>query len=94
MLIDEYSFPIKYTLYQIQNKTAGTILATDMRNFFDTLFFGCIKSTVGKNYTQFVFVTGVSRMGLQALESGGNIFKDLTYNKAFATAFGFTEQEV
>lgn len=77
----------------MENRTAGTILATNVKNFFDA-FFDCIKAAVGEDAIRFVFVTGISRMGLHTLEGPNELFYDLTYEQAFATAFGFTEEEI
>ncbi|KAL6952007.1 hypothetical protein U1Q18_043702 [Sarracenia purpurea var. burkii] len=87
ILVDEYDHPLQYALLQLKNKK----LAQDVKGFLHSIF------TVIKNRdcVDLAFLTGVTQLGPSRMESSGfNAFTDLTFDKDFAGAFGFSESEI
>lgn len=84
ILIDEYDKPILDRLSQKE-------LVVRYQDFFKS-FFGVTKG-LGE-YLRFIFVTGVSKFTQVSLFSGMNHLKDLSFNPAYASMLGITENEI
>lgn len=73
--VDEYDHPFQYAFLELKNKKVAKAVRTQLNNIFTT-----IKNNF--KYLGLAFVTGVSKLGLVALESTGmNAFVDLTFDK-------------
>ncbi len=84
IIVDEYDTPILHTY---KNKE----LADKIR---DTLsaFYSVIKSRNEK--IRFFFITGITKFSNMSIFSQMNNLTDLTFDKDYATAFGYTEEEL
>ncbi|MDR1040418.1 MAG: AAA family ATPase [Deltaproteobacteria bacterium] len=83
VLIDEYDTPV---VRHISNQK----LASDNREvLYD--FYTSIKKNL--NFIRFIFVTGVTRFTMTALDSGPNNFVDISLNPDYAGICGFTISE-
>ena len=83
ILIDEYDNPLTGTLQcrdgaEIREVTRG--------------LYGKLKPYADK--IRFLFITGITRFSNQSIFSKLNILRDLTMDKEYATAFGYTQQEL
>jgi hypothetical protein len=90
LLIDEY------------DHFANSILGTSLERFqriigrggFVRSFYETIKTATMEGIVDRFFITGVTSITLDSLTSGFNIGNNITHNKAFNQAIGFTRQEV
>ena len=84
VLVDEYDAPLVHLLGK---QTDSEPILDSLRNFYVRL-----KSLEADLH--FVFVTGIARVAHGRLFSGLNNLRDISWNPAYATLCGFTEQEV
>ena len=84
VLVDEYDAPLVHLLGK---KTNSEPILDILRNFYAKL-----KSL--ENQLHFVFVTGITRFARVSLFSVFNNLRDISWEPAYATLCGFTEQEV
>jgi len=90
LIIDEY------------DHFANAILGEDLDLFKDIVgkggfvrsFYESIKTATLEGVIDRLFITGVTSITLDSLTSGFNIAKNISYNKAFSQAIGFTKGEV
>ena len=84
VLIDEYDKPLLDNINNIAER----------KNIKETLkgFYSIIKAN--EEFLRFVFITGVSKFSRVSVFSDLNNLDDLTMNSKFASALGFTQQEV
>jgi phage shock protein PspC (stress-responsive transcriptional regulator) len=87
ILIDEYDASVNTALYRDQNRKLAGVIAGVLNGLF-------VDIKTNTNYLRFVWVTGVTRLGLPALQSPGNGFVDVTLTKELAAAAGFTKDEI
>ena len=87
VLIDEYDHPFQRAFIELNN----TELAGKVKQTLNGIMTE-IKNSV--RYLGLALVTGVSKLAVNALESGPNNFVDLTNEIDLAGAFGFDETEI
>ncbi len=84
VLVDEYDAPLVHLL----GKDAGSESILDvLRNFY-------VKLKSLESDLNFVFVAGITRFARVSLFSAFNNLRDISWEPAYATLCGFTEQEV
>lgn len=83
-LIDEYDYPL---LSHLLNQEHRSAIQEIMRSFYTT-----IKGL--DEYTQFVFLTGVSKFSQTSVFSGLNNLRDITYRSEYVDLLGYTQQEL
>ena len=83
ILIDEYDNPLTSTLDAREGKEIREIV----RDFYARL-----KPSAAR--IRFLFITGITRFSNQSIFSKLNNLRDLTMDKEYATAFGYTQQEL
>ena len=84
IIVDEYDYPIIHTYKNLE-------LADKIRDTLSS-FYTVIKNTGEK--VRFFFITGITKFSNMSIFSQMNNLTDLTFNKDFATAFGYTEEEL
>ena len=84
VLVDEYDAPLTHLLGK--QADPEPILSV-LRNFYTRL-----KNL--ESHLHFVFVTGIIRVAHDSIFSGLNNLRDISWEPAYATLCGFTEQEV
>jgi hypothetical protein len=86
LLIDEYDKPI---IEYMENQTMSKAYENQgiIKNFY-----GCLKDT--GDCVHLTFITGISKFVRVSLFSELNHLEDLTLDRRFATAFGYTQTEV
>lgn len=84
ILVDEYDSPIINNLRNLDIAQGNREI---LKSFFTT-----IKSL--DKYTQFTFVTGVSKFSQVSLFSGPNNLLDITMDPRYAAMMGYTEEEI
>ncbi len=84
IIIDEYDTPIIHTYKNIE-------LADKIRDTLST-FYSVIKNTDEK--VRFFFLTGVTKFSNMSIFSQMNNLTDLTFDPGYASAFGYTEEEL
>ena len=84
IIADEYDTPILHTY---RNKE----LADKIRNTLSA-FYSAIKSRSEK--VRFFFLTGITKFSNMSIFSQMNNLTDLTFDKDYASAFGYTEEEL
>lgn len=84
IIVDEYDTPIIHTYKNIE-------LADRIRETLST-FYSVIKNTDDK--IRFFFIAGITKFSNMSIFSQMNNLTDLTFDKRFATAFGYTEKEL
>ncbi|KAL6952448.1 hypothetical protein U1Q18_051951 [Sarracenia purpurea var. burkii] len=87
VLVDEYDALANAAMYQIKDETFTEAVMEWYNQFFWDL-----KSATES--IKLVWVTGVNKLAIDALDSGANSFVDLSYSDEFATAVGFTRSEL
>ena len=85
IIIDEFDAPVTDALGE-ENGMPGYI-----RKAFST-FYANIKKSSGK--IRFLFITGVTKLSNMSIFSKMNNLLDISMDKAFADAFGYTEPEL
>ena len=83
VLIDEYDNPLTSSL----NNPEGSLIRAKTRDMY-----GQLKPCADK--IRFLFITGITRFSNQSIFSKLNNLRDLTMDKGYATAFGYTQQEL
>ncbi len=83
ILIDEYDNPLTSTLDAREGKEIREIV----RDFYARL-----KPSAAR--IRFLFITGITRFSNQSIFSKLNNLRDLMMDKEYATAFGYTQQEL
>ena len=83
VLIDEYDNPLTSTL----DAGEGNEIRAIVRDFYARL-----KPSAAR--IRFLFITGITRFSNQSIFSKLNNLRDLTMDKVYATAFGYTQQEL
>ncbi|MEN3014880.1 MAG: AAA family ATPase [bacterium] len=84
ILVDEYDSPIIENLHNLPEAIA-------IRNLLDGLY----KSIrILDEYTNFVFLTGISKISRSSLFQALNQLRDISLSKEYSTICGFTEQEI
>ena len=83
VLIDEYDNPLTSSL----NNPEGSMIRAKTRDMY-----GQLKPCADK--IRFLFITGITRFSNQSIFSKLNNLRDLTMDKGYATAFGYTQQEL
>jgi hypothetical protein len=83
VLIDEYDAPV---IDHIDDQKLAAANAYVLRKFY-----GALKNNV--EYLRFVFVTGITRFALTAMDSGPNNLEDLSLEPEYAGVCGFTISE-
>ncbi|MCI5158799.1 MAG: hypothetical protein D3906_10250 [Candidatus Electrothrix sp. AUS1_2] len=63
-------------------------------NFIILPFYEMIKAATGRGIVDRLFITGVTSITLDSLTSGFNIGNNITHNRNFNQAIGFTREEV
>lgn len=86
-MIDEYDTPFQQAM--LSEKTYA--FAEEVRTFVAELF-NELKDN--GEHLRLVLIMGVSKLGLPTLESDPKNYIDLTYDEKFASAFGFTSEEI
>ncbi len=86
LLIDEYDKPILQTIEENDLETAEIYQKT-MKEFY-----GVLKGN--ENLFHCVFITGVTKLARVSIFSDLNHISDLTFEPKFATAFGYTQEEL
>ena len=84
IIIDEYDYPIIHSYKEL--KTAEKIRETL------SSFYTVIKNNDDK--IRFFFITGITKFSNLSIFSQMNNLKDLTFDEDFASAFGYTEEEL
>ena len=84
VLVDEYDAPLVHLLGK---KADPEPILDTLRNFY-------VKLKSLENQLHFVFVTGITRFARVSLFSALNNLWDISWEPAYATLCGFTEQEV
>ena len=84
IIVDEYDYTIIHTYKNLE-------LADKIRDTLSS-FYTVIKNTGEK--VRFFFITGITKFSNMSIFSQMNNLTDLTFNKDFATAFGYTEEEL
>lgn len=90
-----------YILIDEYDHFANTILGDDLQLFqkivgrggFVRSFYETIKTATQTGVVDRLFITGVTSITLDSLTSGFNIVDNLTHNRKFNEAIGFTSQE-
>jgi hypothetical protein len=80
VLIDEYDAPISRHIEDLPLAKANSEV---LHGFYSTL------KTINK-YLHFVFVTGITRFALTAMDSGPNQLKDISLDRRFSGICGFS----
>jgi hypothetical protein len=83
VLIDEYDAPVARHIDEPELAAAN---AGVLHDFYVTL-------KMNTEYLRFVFVTGITRFALTAMDSGPNNFQDLSLDPEYAGVCGFTISE-
>jgi hypothetical protein len=86
LFVDEYDKPL---LSALAEDESGALAEQVLK--FMTYFYALLKP---RHFIPFVFVTGSSRVAMEALRSGGDDIVDLSHEKAAATALGYTWEDV
>jgi hypothetical protein len=86
LFVDEYDKPL---LSALAEDESGALAEQVLK--FMTYFYALLKP---RHFIPFVFVTGSSRLAMEALRSGGDDIVDLSHEKAAATALGYTWDDV
>jgi hypothetical protein len=84
ILIDEYDAPITFNIGDLD-------LAKAIRKVLHG-FYASLKNLDSR--LRFVFVTGISRFALTAMDSGANNLKDISLNPDYSGICGFTQKEL
>ena len=84
IIVDEYDSPIIHTYKNLE-------LADKIRDTLST-FYTVIKNMGEK--VRFFFITGITKFSNMSIFSQMNNLTDLTFDPDFATAFGYTEEEL
>ncbi len=84
IIVDEYDTPILHTYRNID-------VADRIRDCLSS-FYSVIKNTSEK--VRFFFLTGITKFSNMSIFSQMNNLKDLTFHKDYASAFGYTEDEL
>ena len=84
IIVDEYDTPILHTYRNLD-------VADRIRDCLSS-FYSVIKNTSEK--VRFFFLTGITRFSNMSIFSQMNNLKDLTFHKDYASAFGYTEDEL
>ena len=84
IIVDEYDTPIIHTYKNIE-------LAGRIRDTLST-FYSVIKNRDDK--VRFFFITGITKFSNLSIFSQMNNLTDLTFDPKFASAFGYTEEEL
>ncbi len=84
IIIDEHDAPISRTFKDVE-------LSERIRETL-SFFYNVIKNTDEK--IRFFFMTGVTKYTCMTIFSGFNNVTDITFNKKYASAFGYTEEEL
>ena len=84
IIVDEYDTPIIHTYTNIE-------LADRIRETLSA-FYTVIKNNDDK--VRFFFITGITKFSNMSIFSQMNNLNDLTFDKDYATAFGYTENEI
>ncbi len=84
IIIDEYDTPIIHTYKNIK-------LADKIRDCLSS-FYSVIKNTNEK--VRFFFLTGITKFSNMSIFSQMNNLNDITFNKYYASTFGYTEEEL
>jgi hypothetical protein len=81
VLVDEYDFPVTR---HILNKSLPSENCEVLQDFYTAL-----KKNI--EYMHFVFVTGINRFAMTALDSGPNSFKDISLKYKYSEICGYTK---
>ncbi|MDR1312553.1 MAG: ATP-binding protein [Deltaproteobacteria bacterium] len=84
ILVDEYDAPVTKNM-------SDRNLALACRDVLHD-FYMSIKTNL--EHVSFAFVTGVTRFAMASLDSGANMFKDISIDKRYAGICGFTSREI
>ncbi|MGN0857436.1 MAG: AAA family ATPase, partial [Candidatus Spyradenecus sp.] len=84
VLIDEYDAPICHTLNKPE---LCERIRAELANFYAVL-------KANQAAIRFAMITGISKFASMAVFSGLNNIVDLTYDPAYATMFGYTQEEL
>jgi hypothetical protein len=84
ILVDEYDFPVTK---HILNENLALDNCEVLHDFYMAL-----KKNI--EYIHFVFVTGITRFAMTALDSGPNSFKDISLISKYSGICGFTKTEL
>ena len=84
IIVDEYDTPIIHTYKNIEK-------ADRIRDTLST-FYSVIKNRDDK--VRFFFITGITKFSNMSIFSQMNNLTDLTFDPAYAAAFGYTEKEM
>lgn len=84
IIIDEYDFPIIHTYKDLKK-------ADQIRDTLSS-FYTVIKNNNDK--IRFFFLTGITKFSNMSIFSQMNNLNDLTFDKNYASAFGYTEEEL
>ncbi len=84
IIIDEYDTPIIHTYKNIE-------LVNEIRDCLSS-FYSIIKNSDDK--VRFFFLTGITKFSNMSIFSQMNNLTDLTFDKNYASAFGYTEEEL
>ncbi len=84
IIVDEYDAPIIHTYKNVE-------LADKIRDTL-SVFYSVIKNTNEK--IRFFFLTGITKFSNMSIFSQMNNLIDLTFDKNYASAFGYTEEEL
>ena len=83
ILIDEYDKPLVENIYAPHIEEIRQVL----ENFY-------INIKASDEYLRFVFMTGVTKFSKVSIFSKLNNLRDISMSEAFATMYGYTEEEV
>jgi hypothetical protein len=84
ILVDEYDAPVT-------DHISDRNLALACRNVLHD-FYRSIKKNI--EHVSFAFVTGITRFAMTSLDSGANMFKDISIDERYAGICGFTSREI
>jgi hypothetical protein len=84
IIIDEYDCPLLDTLNHPQ---AHKEIKEELRGFYKVL-------KESDRYIQFVFITGITKFAQVSLFSGMNQPEDISFNSAYSSLCGFTQNEL
>ena len=84
IIVDEYDTPILHTYKNLE--------AADRIRDCLSSFYSVIKNTSEK--VRFFFLTGITKFSNMSIFSQMNNLTDLTFDKDYASAFGYTEEEL
>ncbi|MCI5147148.1 MAG: AAA family ATPase, partial [Candidatus Electrothrix sp. AR3] len=90
LLIDEYD----HFANSILGESLDLFSEIVGRGGFVRAFYEMIKTATGRGIVDRLFITGVTSITLDSLTSGFNIGNNITHNRAFNSAIGFTREEV